>query len=455
MSNSNPIQTSQQAMQVVGVIESTEFSTIFGSNVNPKWSETLMKYSGHYLFSAALILNAIKLGLAIYQFAKSANKSLNKDASFGWTLAQTAVMSTAIFGGLIAASAFVLVTPILFVTTMAIDTLRNIGLMFWNIGQLAALRFSLRKELKDPENHLTKIRYEKLKEKYLADIKGHGIAALIGTVMTSAASILFLFPQIGLGAVGAASIALIGVKISVAQIAGFAAACALGIPTIPSVIQFAKWSMKKINQVIRRKAAKENNEELILQNPVVEKLPIEQLSTKKIHVTFNITTDKELETAMNYTLNFNAFSKKSNDREIIIESIQDQNLAKKALLQMIDKKMLALRTELQNAKNTDSYFQKQQGSKREQKLLALALIKNFLDGNANSQTSAMDFEIIKYNEEISKKFDSASDLISYLEKNLPKVQQSFFLEQSDTQNIIEALKVYAGKFPVTAPSARL
>ena len=442
MSTAKNLNRSQGAMLATQTTESIEFSAMFGSNINSKWFEWLMTQTGTYLFSFALVLSFIKLSISLYQFVKNPNKNITRTSSLGWTILQTAIIGTALAGVLVAATTFALATPILFVTAMALDTLRNAGLLIWNISKLASLRFSLRKDLNDP---LTKLRYDALKEVYLKNIKQHVIGSIIGVVMTAAASIIFLFPHISLVAgIGTTFITIAGAKIiSIAGIAGVAAPIALLAPLVSPVLS-------AIKNLINRFSPGKNLHKVIEQDSLIEKKP--QINFPKIandKPTLNINTRTSLDKTMQHQLNFSAFSLHSRHREIIIEHIVDKDLATTAIQKMLDEKITILAADLQKGKMSGyTYFAEQQRPKREQKLHALLLLKQQLADKKDNSTFTPYESLFKNADRLYKeKFDDMDTLINHIETNFLSVKQSFFLEQSDTQNVIEALKVYAGKFP--------
>jgi hypothetical protein len=448
MSDSRNVKKSQNAMQAAEAVESTEFTGILGSNVNPKWFDWLMQHSGTYLFTAALFLSILKLGISIYQYVKSLNKNVNENVSLGWAVLQTTMLSTAIIGTLVAAATiFSVVTPALFVASMAADTLRNLGFLFWNIGKLASLRFQVRKKLKE-KDPLTELKYEALKEKYIEKINAHAVGSAVGLVMTTAVSIIFLFPHIGLTAIGAAVVG----KITVAGIAGIAAAGALTIPLLPTVYRLAKWGLPKIGNGIRNAVKKvysffeskfskdeiitnenpnknqEQQQQPLIQNTKPMRRPL--LPTTK-HPSFEITNETALNDAISHELPFSAFTQHSRFRETIIDHINNKELATIALQKMVNEKINSLEVQMNEGGTSGfRYFAEKQRPKRIDKLTALKLIKLHLDD--------IDDNI--------RKSDDIMDLIKIIESYFPGVKESFFLDQSDTQNIIEALKVYAYKF---------
>ncbi|HLX52608.1 MAG TPA: hypothetical protein VKR58_01615, partial [Aquella sp.] len=328
--------------------------------------------------------------------------------------------------------------------------------------------FQVRNQLKDPNDYLTKLKYEALKKKYVDKIKGHAIGSLVGLAMTVAVSIIFLFPQIGLGAIGTAAFVVAGVKLTVAGIACITAGCALTIPLLPTVYGFAKWGLSKIGNGInngvkklysffKSKVDKEQKSDPIISN---EHEKQQQASIRNIikpsiptahNSNFKIKDEHALNNAINHDIKFNAFSKHSRFRETIIDHIEDKNLATTALQKMVNKKIESLAIELEEGKTGDylhRYSAEKQRPKREQKLYALLLIKQQLrDSDENVFEKYLncfkDFSKIHQNR---SKFNDVGSLINYIESSLPGVTQSFFLDQSDTQNIIEALKVYAYKF---------
>lgn len=467
MAQSRSNQKAAYALETTHTAQSAEFFGIFGSNANPKWFEWLMQYAGTYLFTIALLLSFIKLGILSYHFIKSPNKTFNQQGSLAWTVFQTALVGVALVGALVAAPVFTVITPILFVTSMALDTLRNLGLFFWNVGKLALLRFSIRKQLNDPEDYLTKIKYEALKKQYVGKLIEHGIGAVIGTILTAAAAIIFLFPQIGLGAIGAAGLAIGGVKITVAAIAGIGAAGAFAIPLLPTLYRFTKWSISAIgnkikngigfikSQLTTKHEEKSAIDHKIEDKPEQQSLIQDQIVSPIQQPEFKIDTEVKLNAAIDHQLAFNAFSLHSRFRKTIIDHIDDKELATHALQKMVNEKISILVAELKKSQtNGYQYFTEKQRPKREQKLHALLLIKEQLDNISledreifldSYKDSFKNFATIKEHFSATYTFDT---LIKHIESSLPGVKKSFFLEQSDTTNIIEAFKIYAEKFPL-------
>lgn len=462
-------------MEAIEAAKAGKFTLILGSNVNTKWFESLMQYSGPYLFTAALFLFVLKLGISIYQYIKSPNKNINEKVSLGWTILETALIGTAVVGSLVAATLFAVVTPALFFATMAADTLRNIGFFFWNIGKLALLKYSVGKQLSptaetEPtiDDHLTKLKYQDLKKKYVGKIKAHGLGIVIGLVVTVAVGIVFLFPHIGLAAVGTTAFVVAGIKMTVAGVAGLAAAGALTLPLIPTVYKLAKWGLPKIGNGIKNGVSKvvslfksENKKEeqssLIITEDKTEDKKVQPKQAPILSVAQHddfVIIQSNLDKAIDHNLKFSVFGKHSQYREIIIDHISDKVTAKLALQKMVDKKILILVSQLrQSTTRGYHYFTEKQRPKRQQKLYALLLIKQQLNDQADPQlfneydndlkNSAKLNHFTKLNK---NSFDDINDLIAHIKTSLPGVQESLLLDQSDTLNIVVALQKYADKF---------
>lgn len=463
MSTPREKQYIQVASQTIQVTESSTFTALLGSNVNPKWAEWLMKYSGTYSFSIALILKFLGLGISIYQFLKSPNKTLNQQSNLAWNIIQTAGAGVAIFGTLVAASLFAVITPAIFITTLALDTFRNIGLFLWNIGKLASLRFQLSEKLHDPEDHLTKLKYQALKKEYLNNIKQHGIGSIVGLLITAAMSVIFLFPHISLGAVGATVVTVGAIKLSITAISAITASSALILPLAPVAFEFSKWLLPKIGNGIKNAAQKifsffkgekvqedHPSEESVAEQKIKPILPTEKNPNYKISDSTQL--NKEIRED---DINVKTFNRRF--RETIIDHIEDKEIAKNALLHWVNDKMKILKGDLQRGKNNNTFFGERERPKREQKLHALLLIKKYFqqdkeeeeDVFTNNKSYFKNFELLQ------KEVASIDALINFIETNLPGVKQSYFLQQSDTQNVIEALKLYAYKFPENQVSLQL
>ena len=229
--------TAKQAKGAIELGESSIFTSILGSNANSKWFIWLMQHMGNYLFTVNLLFLILKLGISFYQYVTSPTKTIHETGDLGWNILRAALVGTAMIGSLALASLFVMVTPILFVSTMTADTLINIGRLFWNIKKF------FQQSSEDAKKEASK------------KIKEYAFSSLIGFIMTAAVSIIFLFPEIGLGAVGAAGFVFLGVPVTVAGITGVVASIALAaasIPLFPAVYQLAKQGATNILNGIKR-----------------------------------------------------------------------------------------------------------------------------------------------------------------------------------------------------------
>src|SRR3990167_11094231 len=191
--------TAKQAKGVIQVGESSIFASILGSRANSKAFHWLMQHMGNYLFTINIFFLVLNLCISIYQYVTSPTKTIHETGDLGWNILRAALVGTAMIGSLALASLFVIVTPILFVSTMTADTLINIGRLFWNIK-----KFFQQSSSEDAKKEASK------------KIKEYAFNSFIGFIMTAAVSIIFLFPEIGLGAVGAAGFVFLGVPVTVA-----------------------------------------------------------------------------------------------------------------------------------------------------------------------------------------------------------------------------------------------
>src|SRR3990167_8957544 len=230
--------TAKQAKGAIQVGESSIFDSILGSRANSKAFHWLMQHMGNYLFTINLLFLILKLGISFYQYVTSPTKTIHETGDLGWNILRAALISTAVIGSLALASLFMVITPIVFVSTMTADTLSNIGHFFWNIK-----KFFQQSSSEDAKKEASK------------KIKEYAFSSIIGFIMTAAVSIIFLFPEIGLGAVGAAGFVFLGVPVTVAGITGVVASIALAaasIPLFPAVYQLAKQGATNILNGIKR-----------------------------------------------------------------------------------------------------------------------------------------------------------------------------------------------------------
>lgn len=243
------LESHQKLEKVVGTASSLEFTTIFGSNVNPAWFTALMNSSANYLFSAALGLFLIKFFISVYQFYKAPTINIYNLSSLAWSIVETVLVGTALFGTLLAAAVFVVITPALFVVTTVADTFRNLGLLLWNTYKYFSIQIPTddKQILKDDKYNIERKKAEQ--EEYLALIKQHSIGFVVSLAMATAAAIIFLFPHVGLAFIGATTVTAIGM--SVAQIAGTVAGCVLGLSVMPIFVQGLKWAWSKLKNTFR------------------------------------------------------------------------------------------------------------------------------------------------------------------------------------------------------------
>jgi hypothetical protein len=404
--------------------ETTEFSGIFGSAIKSKWFAFIMQHAGTYLFSASLALTLLKIGFDIEQYWKARNKNLSQKSGLLWNLLQAGAIATAVAGSLFFATLFFVPTSAIFVATMGLDTVRNVGLLVWNVYKLASLRFSLRNDLKDP---LTRIKYKRLKNIYIDNILRHTIGAAIGLFCTLASASIFLFPKIGIVFTASTIVTIGAVKLSLSGLAGITAAAAM---LSPIVIPLAVLAVRKVSNVCRPLSNK-----VISFFKKTDDAP-ELVSTlvkpaKKPKLV--IDNSDKLGEAMRHKLNFDAYSHHSNSRELIIKLIDanERDMAINYLRENIDIKIHELTMQIENSL---SWFQYRQADKRQQKIDALSLILVFLDTTYVIPDG-------------DKKISTVNELIKLIEKKYPAVDDSFFLEESDTRNILNALKAYGERFP--------
>lgn len=433
------IKKSQQAHQTAAQIEAVEFAAMFGANVKSTFFENMMKYAGRYLFTFTLILAFIKFAASTYQFIKNKNKNLTQTSSYFFNAIQTGLVATAIIGSLAATVVFAVLTPALFVGSMALDTLRNLGGLLFNTFKLINLRFSLRKQLADQDDHLTHLKYANLKKHYIDNIKEYSLSTVIGAIATTATAIIFLFPHIGLASIGATALTVGAVKVSVAAIAGLGAATAFILP-------LAKMSFDAIKSKFTRKKAAT----LTPYTSDTEHISEKSLLKVKQPRSFSITNQVEVEKALQHEIKFNALTQHSQMRASIIEHIDDQEVALEAIKTMLNDKIKMIAAGLMKKPAYGSnFFYTREKPKRLQKIVALLTVKAHIFGQDAITGALEEYQsfLPKLPLKMGQKFKSLDEVISYIETNLKGVHESFFLQESDTQNVLSAVKTYAHKFP--------
>jgi hypothetical protein len=405
--------------------ETTEFSGIFGAAIKSQWFAFIMKHAGTFLFSVSFALILLKIGFDIEQYWHTRNKNLSAKAGLLWSVLQGVALGTAIAGTLFLATVFFVPTSVIFVTTMGLDTVRNVGFFLWNVYQLASLRYAVRNDLTDA---LTKLKYNYYKNIYINNILKHFIGAAIGAFCTVASAFIFLFPKIGVTFAATTIVTIGAVKVSLAGLAGIAAASAM---LAPIVVPIAVAVVSKISNLCKPLFSKvfsffKSSDNSPKPTPVLE-LPKPVKQPKLVIKNFS-----DLALAENHKINFNAYSYHTNTREFIIKLIDanQQNVAFTYLRDAISNKIDLL---LEQKSNGLSWIQAHQADKRQQKIDALQLLARFLNDN---QVTADD-----------KKISAMDELIKFIENKYPAIDDSFFLEESDTRNILNAAKVYAERFP--------
>ncbi len=472
MSKQTGIKTFRRLNKMAETAEAADFTTIFGSNAQPSWFQWLMTHAGTYMFSVALIATVVKAFYGIYSFRKSPNKNINEQAQLGWGLVQAGLVVGAIAISFTGIAALALVTPVLLVISLGADTLRNVGLFAWNAIRLAMLRFKVRDALKDPNPNLTKLRYAKLKEQYLSNMKQHAIGAVIGAVITAAATVIFLMPHVGLGFVAAVGFVVGGIKITVGAILGAAAAIAVVAPFIPPVVKKIGIGLQKLGAWFKNRFTSaevkptEEKASLIVPAPAPVKLEV-KAKVEQQPAPLKISTEAELEHFIKNDpiQHFSLFGKYSGHRELIMAHICEtkKDLAKKVLLEMVDKKIMQLDSELKNANRGYQLVANSQRPRRLQKLQAMLLIRYHLTKDQiGEQTQKV------YWQEVTKKYashfayvtdfeavdvHSISALLQYINETYPAVSSSYALEVSDTVNILQAVQTYDERFGRAKPIA--
>jgi len=420
--------------KLIRVVQRTEFSFVFGSAIQRQWFLTVTQQAGNYLFSTALILWVLRLGFVIYDYATTKNKNLNANSSLLFRTWQTCIAVTAIIGKLAAATAFFAAAPILLLAAVAADTLRNTVLLGWNTYKFSELYFRFSNIHDDS---LTTLKVEDLKKTYTNNMKEHAKSAAAGAFFTAAITGIFLLPHVGVPAVAAIGITVAGIKITLTGLAGLSAA---GVMIAPIVFPTINKGLKKFDDVceyvvdsifslmLNKPAPKPPQQKKEKQKVAMMK---KEIPVAKPKVTFLIETKEQLKAARKHKLNFNAHSYHSSYQDLIIERTATQELALLGLKKMVDKKIKTLAPQ---AKDNLSWPGWWQHKKRNQKLAALRDIKRFLEN---------DFIVDKNN---NKRIETVDDLVEHIERDYPEVDHSFFLHESDTRNILKALKAYDEKF---------
>lgn len=434
--------------------------TISSSNIYPKWLAWVIEQAAPFKYTSAFFLALMKLGFAIYQYVKAPNKNINEKTALGWTILNTALIGTAVIGGLVAAPIFLPITVALITGAALADTLRNLGFMLWNIGMLAALRFSVRNKLNNP---IVKAQYEKYKLKYVAKIKEYALGFVLSSLMTAVLCVVLLTPKIGLGAISATVLVIGGVKTTAAGLAGFVGNITLLVPLATLGYQLGKRLTAKIVNGVRNlfnksffnskvKTEQKNRPEVRSEQQQVAKPDIKavkidkdqvkgienhkqantETSTAKCNNILNtqnavIKNKDELDLALKEELKFNAFFKTSRSREVFIMFIDENKpeLANALLMERVKEKIAELDTAI---KLNSGFLANKEKHKREQKREALQLILNHLE-DKNKDT-----------------YTDINDLLVKIKDNYPAVKDSFWRDVSDTQTIINDLDVYNKRF---------
>ena len=415
-----------------------EFASILASDVHSRWFEILIRSAGTFLFTGALILNALKFYYACRDYSKATNKNLNQKGALAISAIQFGLIATAILGGVC--------MPILMFASIAVDTVKNILLTGWNvfklaqltikvrtgwsISQLLRLNFRIKNGLDDP---LTQIKYEKLRKKYVEKIKEYGIGAAIGMVISAAVALVLAAPQLGLTGVAAITIGWGVIKTTLAGVFG----------VLSSVTMLGSFFAMRMQIKAKMKSKEEKNakNEKRLRGEHVDD-NVEQLAKNVPSVNAGQNAESiyiyppKIKEVINHKLNFTAWSKHSLFREVIIRNIDKdaQKSAMQVLYTMVTDKIENLKDQIIKAENSSiSFLRSLQKNTRQQKIDALRLIQKFLlkETITDAQGSLI---------------QNIAGLIAHIKATYPAVYDSFFLDKSDTSNVIKATKAFGLRF---------
>ena len=458
--NLNKISRLQQFVQSVQASEMTGF---LSNVVNSRWFDWF-----------AISGFSIKLATYLFKFITAKNKNIYQTGLLGWGILQAAITGFAIAGTLIAATSFALLTPAIIVGSLALDTIRNITLMFWHVGKLAKLRFSLRKQLiTDP---IARAKYLQLKTELIAKVKDYAIGSVLGLIMTSATAVAFLFPHIGLGAIAAAGLVVGGIKITLSMALGVLAVGAPMVPVFVSAIKSAYARLKSVfgnqkkNSLERAAISQDKSSDFIISATLkAEKTFSAQADAQK----FTQDNTKPVENTAEPTITFLESAKqhklvngsKRKLRPAVVYAAIDEQTAKDYLVKEIAIKVKQLTEELESH-NIQAKFQHK---KREMKLFAMLIIYlnlTSIDLNgSNTEQTYLENVCAEYEQKLERYLDNTGEPLSqvdspttpstqnspevvleYIDRYLPGVNQSFFTNHSDTEDIIKAYQVYTKRF---------
>lgn len=408
---------SQKTEGGIDVAQSTLFAGMFGSTLVEKISNFLMIKEGNFLFTTALFLRIAKLITATYNFVNNRNRNLSHTAEYGWTMLSGLALVAAIGGSILLATTFTLAAPIIFTAVFGADTVRNIFLTIWNAVRWGMLAYQVRGD----ENTLTQLKYEKLSSIYAENVKNHFIGSLIGLLGTAATVVIFLFPHIGLGAITTAAV----LKTTVGGFLGIFSGVAFVAPIVlPKLTNLAITGYRKVKNLFnglfsRRAPAHEEQQPLLGAQREQPNLVVRPK--------FRITNVDELVKASHHHIDHAPLMNRSKDRELLLKHInpEDPALALVAIENMVSDKIAVLTQDL--AKK--GWLEDRQAYKRRAKVEALTKIQDYLN-----------FREVRNDENL--KIDNVDALIKYIDRKYPEVDQSFFRNESDTRNILNALKAY-------------
>lgn len=396
----------------------------------------------------AIFIFLLQTFSVIYLYRHTENKNINEDAILIWSILRGMVAGVAALGILLATALFVMFTPLAVFCLTATETLRNFGFLLWNVGKLAALRFQLRKQLSnkdesDLECQLTKLKYEALKAKYIEKIQQFAKAFLIGLAVTIALTFFVVFPMVGLGALLTTGIVVLGAFITTKVALGIAV---MIVPLLPNIYDFCCWAFPKIGNAIKNgfnKVAsffKKGERQPLLENqPKSKPKPETPKSTSQINL--SIKDEKDIKKLLEHDLGVSTHTKSSRCREHIIRHINKYNNdttqvkvgAKKVLQAMIDEKINALDVDMTGTNDRFKFFTKWQNKDRQAKKEALKIIQKHLEETPSADANTDQFEENK-------------QLIKNIETKYPAVKKSYFKDESDTQNVVEAFAAYNENF---------
>lgn len=407
---------------IINAIETSTFFTIFVSFVNSLWELEILGKLKDIIFPTAAFAAVAKSLIASYDLYSSPNKTSSRWANFGLKLAGAALVVTAVLGSILAAAAYLILAPVLFLVAIGLDFLYCSTLLGWNTVKYTTLKAPTLKdnpsENETANYEIKKERYQQDKKQYNENMWKYGKGALVTAVCAVAVGLLML------SKVGLIPLAIGMVKTTVAGCVGAGAAVVTGGIGGKGIFDALRAQMKskaKVSPVPTPSAANE---------PLLDTPAPTKKTAISLEAATNQTNSWETPTSM-FKRNYSPYFTKN--RQEFVERIKNDGEKRTYLVAQINSKIQKLGEEISN----ENSFFKFQKEKRENKQNALRCLLEIMEQPSLDEEINTAVQKFKYKYQIQDTDTSSAQALYSKVKNLG-VFQSFKFLKGDVEDIFDA-----------------